>query len=558
MFKRITISILFSAFIFNASKNYAQTQTLGLFLNDTLNTFKGYTVFAPKHNSMTYLIDNEGRKVHEWSASTLPPGQTVYLLENGDLLRSCMVHGQLSSGGGEGGRIEEYNWNDSLVWSFDYSTATYTQHHDIKRLPNGNIIMCVIEVKTIADVVTAGFDTSKIQEPDFRNKRMLLPDAVVEIKPTYPSGGTVVWQWHVWDHLIQSHDATKSNYGVPSAHPELIDAAGNHLMLPVFWNHFNCIDYDSTLDQIALSCRGNSEVWIIDHSTTTTQAASHTGGNRGKGGDLLYRWGNPICYGAGTSANDKYLQQHDVEWIKTGCPGAGDLMCFNNGIGRNYSSIDEITTPVDLLGNYSLTAGQAYAPTSLTWTYQATPPTSLYAEDISGAQRLPNGNTLINDGPNGTLTEVTSTGTTVWKYICPADSAGPMMQGTAVPPDPTHLGEYMNAVFRVYRYPLNYPAFTGRNMTPGTFIELYPATSVNTINQSSLIQIYPNPFTSNINIKNAKGNEQYELIDNIGQTIWSGKQINQQDFSSLSTGIYMLKITGLTTVQTIKLIKQNK
>ena len=97
MFKRITISILFSAFIFNASKNYAQTQTLGLFLNDTLNTFKGYTVFAPKHNSMTYLIDNEGRKVHEWSASTLPPGQTVYLLENGDLLRSCMVHGQLSS-----------------------------------------------------------------------------------------------------------------------------------------------------------------------------------------------------------------------------------------------------------------------------------------------------------------------------------------------------------------------------------------------------------------------------------------------------------------------------
>ena len=101
---------------------FGQTRTLGLFINDTVNAFKGYTLFAPKHNTMTYLIDNEGRKCHEWSASTYNPGQSVYLLENGDLLRTCQVMGSLGSGGGEGGRIEEYDWEDNLVWQFDFST----------------------------------------------------------------------------------------------------------------------------------------------------------------------------------------------------------------------------------------------------------------------------------------------------------------------------------------------------------------------------------------------------------------------------------------------------
>ena len=65
---------------------------------------------------MTYLINNEGRIVNQWTASKYPPGQSVYLLENGHLLRACMTKGQLSSGGGEGGRIEEYDWDDNLVW----------------------------------------------------------------------------------------------------------------------------------------------------------------------------------------------------------------------------------------------------------------------------------------------------------------------------------------------------------------------------------------------------------------------------------------------------------
>ena len=556
MIKRtIILTIQLLTIMLFSEATYSQTQTVGVFINDTANTFKGYTLFAPKQNTMTYLIDNEGRKVHEWTASTHAPGQSVYLLENGNLLRTCMTQGNLGTGGGEGGRIEEYNWNDSLVWSLDYSTATYMQHHDIKKLPNGNIIMLVVEKKNLADVIAAGFDTSKMQEPDFHQKQIMLPDAVIEIQPTYPSGGTVVWEWHVWDHLIQNHDASKANFGAPSAHPELIDAAGDHRNLPIFWNHMNAIDFNPALDQIAVSVRGNSEVWVIDHSTTNTESASHTGGVHGKGGDLLYRWGNPVTYGAGTLSDEKYFEQHDVEWIKPGSPGAGHLLCFNNGVNRNYSSIDEITTPVDGSGNYSIVSGNAFGPTALTWTYEATPPASLYAQDISGAQRLPNGNTLIDDGPLGTFTEVTPAGQVVWKYINPVTNTGPLNQGDSVPHNfPMHPDETLNSVFRVYRYPASYSAFNGHNLTPGNFIEIY--TDINDINKNPDFQIFPNPFTNNITLKNITGKESYELINTIGQTIWNGYKIEQQDFSAVVPGLYFLKVNTQNSIKTIKLIKQ--
>ncbi len=546
IFKSIILLLIIS------QSGFSQTQTMGVFINDTTKVFNGYTLFAPKQYTRTYLINNKGQKVHEWSASTNAPGQAVYLLDNGNLLRTCMIQGNLGTGGGEGGRIEEYNWNDSLVWSMNYSTTTYMQHHDIKKLPNGNIIMLVVEKKMMAEIEAAGFDTSNFQ-PDVQQHGFMLPDAIVEVQPTYPSGGTVVWSWHVWDHLIQTHDATKLNYGVPSSHPELIDAAGDHKVLPAFWNHMNSIDYNPSLNQIAVSVRGSSEVWIIDHSTTTAQAASHAGGVHGKGGDLLYRWGNPICYGLGTAADGKYFQQHDVEWIKPGCPGAGDLLCFNNGLGRNYSSVDQITTPVDGSGNYTYVTGTPYGPTSLTWTYVANPPASLFAHDISGAQRLPNGNTIICAGPNGNLYEVTATGEVAWHYVNPVDNNGPLTQFDSIPHNPVRPEETMNSIFRVYKYPPTYAAFTGRDLTPGGMIELYPS-AVNE-NKTSSLQVYPNPFENKINLKGTSGNESFELTNMLGQTLWSGKLIQHQDFSYLKKGVYFLKINNQNANQTIKLLK---
>ena len=443
-------------------------RTVGLFLNDP-RACPGYTLLAPKQNMLTYLIDNEGRIVNTWT-SQYPPGQSAYLLPDGNLMRAAMVRNpDINTGGGEGGRIEEFDWDGNLVWSVDYSTNQHMQHHDFVALANGNVLMLVCEKKTYQEALAAGFNPGLI--PDAQAQGYILPDSIIEINPTRPAGGTVVWEWHVWDHLVQDYSPSKSNFGNVAANPGLINPNGDGRQIPVFWNHMNSIAYHPGLDQVMVSVRGNSEIWILDHSTTLQQAAGHTGGKYGRGGDLIYRWGNPVQYGAGSQQNEMLFQEHDAVWIDANCPGAGDILIFNNGAGRGYSTVDEITPPVDEQRGYVQAAGSAFGPTGLTWTYRANPLNSFYSDEISGAQRLPNGNTLICLGVNGTLFEVTSGGEMVWKYVNPVVNTGPLGPSDSIPADPARPDQSLNELFKVQRYAPDYPGLVGRNLTPAGIIE---------------------------------------------------------------------------------------
>jgi len=437
-------------------------QTVGLFLT-TPKAFAGYTLFAPKHNTVTYLLDNQGRVVHQWK-SAYEPGQSVYLKPNGHLLHTCMMRSRSFTGGGEGGRVEEYDWNGKLVWEFDYSTDQYVQHHDIAPMPNGNILMLVVENKSYEEAVAAGFD------PQLLRDDRLFPDSVVEVQPIYPRGGRVVWQWRVWDHLIQDHDRTKANYGDVAAHPELVDTAVNGRGTPAFWNHMNSIAYNAALDQVMLSVRGSSEIWILDHSTTTREATGHIGGKHGKGGDLIYRWGNPAAYRRGTERDRQLFQQHDAQWIPDGAPGAGHITIFNNGYERGYSSIEEIVPPADAQGRYVVSAGKAFGPEKPAWHYEAKNRTDFFSSEISGAHRLPNGNTLICAGVVGHLFEVTPTGELVWQYVNPMVRGGILAQGEL--PGKDVRGHLFNAVFKVHRYAPTYEGLAGRDLAPNDVIEL--------------------------------------------------------------------------------------
>jgi formylglycine-generating enzyme required for sulfatase activity len=460
------------------------TRTVGLFLNDP-RAYQGYTLLAPKQYTTTYLIDNQGLVVHTWK-SQYPPGQSCYLLPNGNLIRAGSIQNpNVNTGGGEGGIIQEFDWSGSLKWQLNWSTDQYMQHHDFAPLPNGNILMLVCEKKTYSQAVTAGLNPSKLSQ--VQSQGYILPDSVVEVKPTSSVSGTVVWEWHVWDHLIQDYSVAQSNFGNVSAHPELIDPNGGGQQIPVFWNHMNSISYNPTLDQIVLSVRGSSEIWIIDHNTTTTQAASHSGGRYDKGGDLIYRWGNPSQYRAGTQNDEMLFQQHDGAWIDSNCPGAGDLLIFNNGIGRGYATIDQITPPITANGNYSLTAGSAFDPKTLKWTYRANPATSFKSDEISGAQRLPNGDTLICAGVNGTIFEVTASGEVVWRYVNPVVRTGALGVSDTIPPDAAKAGQYMNEVFRVQRYAADYVGLVGKDLTPGNPIEVYPVSPSPTPTQTPTI-----------------------------------------------------------------------
>ncbi len=399
-------------------------------------SYEGYTLFAPLQSTMTYLIDKGGNMVHSWETGGTP-GQAVYLLEDGNLLHTSRLRSSVFDAGGIGGRVEEYTWEGDLVWSFEYAGDTYHLHHDVEMLPNSNVLMIAWELKSTEEALAAGRSPNTLPEDG-----SLWPDHIIEVNP---STNQIVWEWHVWDHLVQDYDSSKANYGVVSEHPELIDLNYSNGRAVSDWNHINSIDYNPALDQILLSVHSFSEIWVIDHSVSTTEAA-------GQAGDLLYRWGNPQAYQAGTSQDQQLFSQHDAQWIEAGLPGAGNILILNNGDRRlrPYSSVVEIAPPVDEAGNYALATGAAYAPDSPIWEYAAANPEDFFADHISGAQRLSNGNTLICDGTGGRFFEVASAGELVWEYVIPtaSDGGGPSV-----------------SVFRAIRYSADYAGLVGKDLS---------------------------------------------------------------------------------------------
>lgn len=445
----------------------------GVRVNES-GAFQGYTLLSPLQSRSTYLVNMRGDVVHEWKTE-FGPGNSDQLLANGHLLRCArMEDGDTFRGGGIGGRVQEFDWDGKLVWEYVLANDTRHLHHDFEAMPNGHVLVIAWERKTRAEALERGRDAAQVGDDG------LWPDVVLEIEPVLPSGGKVVWEWRVWDHLVQDRDAKKPGYGDVPAHAELIDVNADHRHdAPLTaaqraekaereramratgyagggddddapqdargprgeadWLHTNSVAYDAANDLVLLSSPRLSEIWILDHSTTTAEAASHAGGKRGRGGDLLWRWGNPRNYGAGTKDDRQLFAQHDARWIASGAPGAGHVLVFDNGQGRAgepYSSVDEIVLPFDAEHGFTRGTGEAWGPRSKAWTYSA--PGHFYASFISGADRLANGNTLVCEGPAGRVFEVTSQGAIVWEYLSTLGGDLPMRGGRGPggpPPD---------------------------------------------------------------------------------------------------------------------------
>jgi len=377
-------------------------------INDNINVpYEGYTLFAPMWDTKTYLIDNDGKVLNSWN-SLYTDSQGVYLLENGNLIRTSLVASDTIFSGGAQGRIEMFNTDGDKLWSYEYTSSQYNHHHDIEVLPNGNILIVAWEVKTLKEAIEKGKNPNNLMGDVF------WPDHIVEVEPIGDSDINIVWEWHVWDHLIQDFDSSKQNYGVVSEHPELIDInyGGNR----ADWNHINSIDYNEKFDQILVSVRMFNEIWIIDHSTTIEEAKSHSGGKYEKGGDLLYRWGNPEAYKQGSGSDQKYFGQHSGIWVEEGCPGEGNILVFNNGAGRDYASVDEIIPTVDENGFYHYDPGSSYGPEEQVWIFTTPNPKDMNSGICSNAQRLLNGNTLICSANKGYFLEVNDEKEIVWEY----------------------------------------------------------------------------------------------------------------------------------------------
>ena len=340
--------------------------------------------------------------------------------------------------------------------------------------------------------------------------------------------------------------------GAVETQPELMDANFEALIGPPAvardWAHANAIAYNPERKEIAWSSRHFNEIYIIDHSTTTEEAAGHSGGDSGKGGDFLYRWGNPQAYRQGTTEDQRLFGPHDVRWIPKGYPNAGKIMVFNNGLRRpegDSSTVDILEPPLDNQGSYFREAGKAYGPTDLFWSYSSS---DLYSAIMSGAQPLPNGNILICEADDLHFTEVSPEGTLVWEYVSPAGNTGPVSQGNFA------FGD----VFRATRYSAFYSAFLDKDLEPGAPIELDPLPSdcviyeePTTLYNTPLptpVRLLQNPIDEQLSIHNPTGNRlEYRIFDLNGRLVH--EQISAQSLLSWSTqhwpsGLYLLQVVN--------------
>lgn len=521
----------------------------------------GFTLFAPLINTDVYLINNCGELMHTWDSGTRLTGNSVELLDNGTLLKASRDNpgpATAITGGGGGQYVELIDWDGNTTWEYEYfDSATVRMHHDVEMLPNGNVLILAWDLHDYNDCVTSGRRTTQL--PD----SVIWSEHIIEVDPTT---NQIVWEWWLWDHLIQDYDSTLNNYGVVGDHPELMDINFHGIVTNVGlddWIHANSIAYNPELDQIVMNSRHTCEFYIIDHSTTSQEAAGSSGGTSNMGGDFLFRWGNPWAYDQGFGTDIKLFGAHDVQWIPDSLEGPNKILLFNNGwqrpFGEPWSNVMKLELPWnDMTNTYDYTPGTAYGPTDHFWDYSdtvnVTPHgTNFYSGYISGAQSIYNGNTLICDGAYGRLFEIDANKEIVWEYYSPIIQGGILNQGDSL--DPFALGT-KNPIFRAQKYRRDYSAFDGREFN-GTALPIeggYPIPyecagfASLTENPSEGLRIYPNPASNSLTIKSEKELTGEAIICNaLGQSILRVSISNQEtviDISHLENGSYYVILDG--------------
>ena len=361
------------------------------FINPDL-VFDSYILVNDANSNRAFLIDKNANLLFEWPLGN-NIGNDVFLLPDNRLLAILEADTPLITYGGKGGKIQFINRDGSIDWNFEYSTEDYITHHDVELLPNGNVIALVWERMPVQEAIENGSV----------HNRDLYTEAIIEIDPKTDQ---IVWEWHSWDHLVQDYDDTRENFGIISDNPQLINLNYVTEQKDGDIMHANGISYDENKDLIFISINFYHEVWVIDHSTNTLEAASHTGGNYKKGGDLVYRFGNPSAYN-NTMGERLFNNNHFPNLLDTGISGQRNMLIYVNKMDNSEQSI---VYEFKLPNEYTLEPNKNNEP-EVVWSF--TDP-ELFAPKVSGAVKLPNGNRLITEGDFG-FWEVTEDGEVVWK-----------------------------------------------------------------------------------------------------------------------------------------------
>ncbi|WP_405401033.1 aryl-sulfate sulfotransferase [Maribacter sp. Asnod2-G09] len=375
-------------------------ETGTILLNDKLLSQEGYVLVNESSEDRVYLMEKDSALiVHEWQLE-FGLGNDVELLSDGRLLASLGVESPDFSFGGYGGIIQLINPDSSVDWEFTYANEEHIIHHDVEMLPNGNILAIVWDLRSREELDAIGY---------LGEEEKVYTETIIEINSATDE---IVWKWESWDHIVQDTDDSKPRFGIINEHPELININYIDILRETVEPdgdimHANGFDYDEENDLIYMTINNFSEVWVIDHSTTNAQAKTNTGGSYGKGGDLVYRFGNPTAYD-NTFGERLFYNNHFPNLLENDVPGDGNILVYVNGNGDSKQSV---VYELNLPANFNLQANTSNE-LDIIWSYTRE---GLYAPRVSGAVRLDNGNTLITSGTSGFI-EVTNDKEVVWEF----------------------------------------------------------------------------------------------------------------------------------------------
>jgi hypothetical protein len=328
--------------------------------------------------------------LHTWT-STHSVMSHAHLLRDSSVLFPYVVGNTSINVPMSGGGLQIIKWDGTVAWDYHYYSSTFVPHHDVEPVYYTN------DSKETPSM----FVICATKE----NTNNLLAEKIVELKPSGTDSATIKWVWFAYDHSTSGG----------TDKPELLDLAMGYETSEGSggggdWLHMNSVSYNPHLDQLIVGVNWFEEFIVLDHGTTTAQAATHTGGTYGKGGDILYRWGHPSNYGC--TGTQILFRPHGASWIphympgtRKALPGAGNVLDISNNTAKGY----EVTLP-GTAGVYARTAGSAYGPASAKFSFDITG----MGSDQGSIQRLPNGNTLVSKGASTGVLEVDSIGAKVW------------------------------------------------------------------------------------------------------------------------------------------------
>lgn len=409
--------ILIICFLFSIQL-FSQTQTpgvtVGLLYSDNCNISEGYILYTASQSNMVYLIDNCGYVVNEWTFNNTTGYPSAYLLPDGSVAKLNRVQ---NTGAPYGIYcLEQRDWNNNLIWEYCSSGRYEPMHSDLAYLPNGNFLVIVQDAHSATAAVQKGIDPA-----NFGNA--FYSESVIEFERTGLTTGNVVWEWHLWDHLVQDINPNiPSTYGVISNNPGKMDA---NIIDDV--THFNSIWYLEDRDHIMLSNWKNDEIFIIDHGISSVEAADTLG-------DLLWRWGNPENYDLGTIVDKRLDGMHNPRLISNTNPLYPGMFSVHNNLYHNIAGLSTNRSAAVILDDVYDAATNSYPKDPLTgrwlpndfnyvWYGDVFQGDNYYSQFESGVQVQANGNIILTEALSGRIVEVNPDGEVVWIYKTP-DSGG--------------------------------------------------------------------------------------------------------------------------------------